>query len=218
MTAQQQTKPEIALPWRKLIDRNSKVFTSDDMPDDPRDPARKIDLTVKIERVQQHGIIEGNFGGKTEKSRAPLLFFAGIEKPFGVKSTVAGQITTVLGTNKPLHWQGQYITLCVVEEKIKGALTDCVRIRPIKPTEADWQRSQKGYKAPPFDLDQALASFTAARNLDELAGIKANMRSVPKAHHAALLTAYEARTKALTELAAQAAMDAHEDDDGEPLA
>lgn len=215
--AAQQT--EVALPWRKLIDRNSKVFTSDDMPDDPRDPTRKLDLTVKVERVQQHGVIEGNFGGKTEKTRAPMVYFVGIEKPLGLKSTVATQITGVLGDNRPLLWVGKMFTLCVLQEKVKGQMTDVVRVRPTKPTEEDWRRCQKGYKPPPFDLDACLKSFAKARTLDELAAIKSNLRAVPKQHHAALSEAYEARVAALTEAAATQAMAEHDGtDDAEPLA
>lgn len=211
MTTQPQTKPaptEERLPLRKLIDRNSKYFCADDMP-------ASGGLTVKIERVQQHGKLEGFAQGKTTVTRAPLLYFAGIEKPFGVKKLVGDQIISVLGSEFPLDWIGHLLHLIVVRDLAFGKMTDLVRVAPKKPTEADWQRCQKGYKAPPFDLDAAILSFANAQSLDELIAIKAGMRSVPKQHHATLLESYNRAEAALQALAEQRIDDeAHGDDAG----
>ncbi len=173
-------KPVPRLPWRKLIDRNSEDFTVDDMPDDPRDPAKKRDLTVKVERVDQFGKVKSVQGGKTKETRCPKLYFVGIAKPLGVKVTLAKQITRVTGSKFPVDWQGALITLYVAEDEMCfGTPTDVVRVREIRPTEAQWAACQKGYKAPPFNLEIALKTIADARSTDELRTWKANLK-IPK--------------------------------------
>lgn len=179
-TQQQTTRPAPRLPWRKLIDRNSEDFTVDDMPDDPRDPAKKLDLTVRVARVEQFGKVKSVQGGKEKATRCPKLYFAGIAKPLAVKVTIAKQITAVTGSKFPVDWQDALLTLTVLyDEPCFGTPTDVVRVKSVKPTEADWQRCQKGYKPPPFSAELALKSIAEARNTDELRTWKANLR-IPK--------------------------------------
>lgn len=168
------------LPWRKLIDRNSEDFTVDDMPDDPRDPAKKRDLTVKVVRVDLFGKVKSVQGDKTKESRCPKLYFAGIDKPLGVKVTIAKQITRVTGSKFPADWEGALLTLYVLEDEMCfGTPTDVVRVREVRPTEAQWAACQKGYKAPPFSLEIALKAIADARSTDELKTWKANLK-IPK--------------------------------------
>lgn len=195
---QQPTPPtEPRLPWRKLIDRNSEDFTVDDMPDDPRDPAKKLDLTVRIERVDQFAKVKSVQNGRTKETKCPKLYFAGIPKPLAVKVTLAKQITTVLGSKYPIDWQGQLITLTVMyDEMCFGTPTDVVRVLQRRATEEDWKRCQKGYKPPPFNLEMALKSFADARTTDEIKTIRVNMR-VPAEHKETVLKAWETAHAAL---------------------
>lgn len=212
-----QTKTEPRLPWRKLIDRNSEDFTVDDMPDDPRDPAKKLDLTVRIERVDQFAKVKSVQNGRTKETKCPKLYFAGIPKPLAVKVTLAKQITTVLGSKYPIDWQGQLITLTVMyDEMCFGTPTDVVRVLQRRATEEDWKRCQKGYKPPPFDLDQALKSIADARNTDELETWKANLRGVPKDKVDSVRDAYVAR-KAVLEAAEKGEQPYDPDAEGDAL-
>lgn len=178
---QQPTPPtEPRLPWRKLIDRNSEDFTFDDLPDDPRDPGKKLNLTVRVERVEQFGKVKSVQGGQTKSVRCPKLYFVGIPKPLAVKATNAKLITTVTGSKYPVDWKDALITLCPeYDAPAFGSTADVVRVLPVKPTMQQWERCQKGYRPPPFSLEMALASITSARSTDELRTWKANL-AIPK--------------------------------------
>ena len=209
--AAQTAKPQKKRPWRKLVTRNSKYFCVDDLGD-------RTELTVKIERVDEDGELGGFFSGKSEKTKAPMLHFVGIEKPFGAKSTNCRALTKLLGSKYPIDWQGKIFTFVVVEVDTRDGPTDSLRIKPQRATEAMWLACQKGYKAPPFDLETCLASFKAARTPDELDSIKSTLRAVPKEHHETLKAAYEKRMADLHDIAGDPPpQDEEPEDEGSPL-
>lgn len=182
-------------PWRRQIDRNSKYFCSDDMPKSGRD------LTVKIERVTR-GKLEGFSSGKKMDPKGTLfLHFVGIKKPLGLNRTNGDTVEQVTGSEKPRGWLGQLLTLYVAQVNGTGGKTEGIRIRPRKPTEAQWQACQAGYKAPPFDIDLALKSIAEASTVDELEIWRDTVRSIPPEHVTTVREAWS-KAKAALEFAA----------------
>lgn len=210
MTAQTQQPPaRKPLSWRRRITRNSKHFNSDDMPRNGRD------LTVKIQAVAD-GKLEGFLGGgkKGDPKGTVFVSFVGIKKPLGLNRTNAGTIEMITGTDIPEDWIGSLITL-YVDSNVQGSSgkTEGVRVRPRKPTEQQWLASQAGYKAPPFDLDLALAEIAAAGSVADLDEWRRNLRSVPKDHVDRIRDAWAARKTLLEQAEASGfAVDAPEDE------
>jgi len=90
------------------------------------------DVTVKIARVTG-GELVGE-GGR--KSRKPLVFFEGKEKPLALNKTNGKCIAAMYGSDTK-EWVGKYVTLYPTTTNFGGESRDCVRIRPGVPSVKD---------------------------------------------------------------------------------
>jgi hypothetical protein len=116
------TKPKLPTHWRKILTRTNKhmLFSEDLGP-----VGTKVDVEISevtIEKVR-------NEDGLSEM---PSLSFTGAKKRFGLNKGNCKTMTKLCGTDDPNQWTG-WITLVVVNEKIGGEPTDCIRIAPKRP-------------------------------------------------------------------------------------
>lgn len=83
---------------------------------------------VKIAKVTG-GELVGE-GGR--KSRKPLVFFEGKEKPLALNKTNGKCVAALYGPDTE-KWVGQYITIYPTTTQFGGEQRECVRIEPQKP-------------------------------------------------------------------------------------
>ena len=88
------------------------------------------DVHVKISRVEPGELTAA--GGR--KSKKPLVYFEGKEKPLALNSTNAKTIATLYG-NYVEKWIGNWITLYPSTTEMAGETMECIRIRPVAPKE-----------------------------------------------------------------------------------
>jgi len=86
------------------------------------------DCTVTIDKVVQ-GAVQGTDGKKTKK---PLVYFKGKEKPLALNITNVRTIGAMYGF-KAEDWVGKRITLYPTTTTFGPKTVDCVRIRPTVP-------------------------------------------------------------------------------------
>jgi hypothetical protein len=90
------------------------------------------DATVEIAKVEP-GVVVGE-GGK--KSKKPLIWFKGKEKPYAASKTSAKTIASLYGTDTTA-WVGKRVTLytTTTEATVNGKreTVDCIRVRPTAP-------------------------------------------------------------------------------------
>jgi hypothetical protein len=123
MTQDAEPKPKLPNHWRKILTRTNKhmLFSEDIGP-----VGTKVDVEISevtIEKVRNEDGL----------SDMPALSFYGAKKKFGLN---AGNCKTMKklhdGVEDPNQWNG-WITLVIVNEKIGGEPTDCIRIAPKRP-------------------------------------------------------------------------------------
>lgn len=90
------------------------------------------EATVEIERVT---------GGKLKdkdgkESKKPFLYFKGKQKPLALNKTNGATVATLYGKDTRA-WVGKRITLYPTTTQAFGAVHDCVRIKPHKPSTAE---------------------------------------------------------------------------------
>ena len=88
------------------------------------------DVTVTIARIQA-GTIEGEKG---RKDKAPLIYFAGKEKPLVCNKTNMRTLKSLFGTLSAKALVGKRITLYPTTMR-SGETVDCIRIRPTPPKQ-----------------------------------------------------------------------------------
>ena len=103
------------------------------------------DCTVTIERVAQ-GAVPGRdkATGKETKTKKPLVFFKGKEKPLALNITNVKTIAGMYGFRTE-DWLGKRITLFPTTCEAFGKTEECIRIRPKIPSD----------KAPEGKIDEA---------------------------------------------------------------
>lgn len=175
--------------WAEMTDRNSEWLTWPDL----LEMNGGADVTLRIERATQGKIKQSN-------KRVVALYFAGVKKPLGLNATNAKTITALTGSDKPADWvEGRaLVTLFIGKDKdpssdVKGALCNCVRIRPRKPGEAQLFAAKYDHAAWLAFIGEALTpeDVTQARQI-------LNDRKPPKEHHAEIKAAIEAATARIT--------------------
>jgi hypothetical protein len=88
------------------------------------------DRHVQIERVAAGELV----GGGGRKTKKPLVFFKGVEKPLALNSTNAKAIVAISGSPDTDKWVGQWITLYPTQcQSPTGETTDCIRVKPKAP-------------------------------------------------------------------------------------
>ncbi len=88
------------------------------------------DATVKIKSVVA-GEVEGEKG---EKTKCPLVYFAGAQKALVLNKTNGKTIAGMYGTDCD-KWAGKSITLFATTCEAFGETKDCIRVRPGVPQE-----------------------------------------------------------------------------------
>jgi hypothetical protein len=141
--------------WRKLMDPRKYIYAEDL-------GGREVD--VQIARV-----VGGELTGeKNRKTKKPMLFFVGKQKPLALNITNSKAIETMLGTGEIEQWPGNWITLFPsMTQDPNGNQVPCVRIKPRPPNRkgktpdapepAEPPPSEATSDAPPPD-DVALAN------------------------------------------------------------
>ena len=129
---------------------------------------RSVDIEGKEPTVTIVRVVGGEvtgMGGK--KSKKPVLYFEGKQKPLAIGATIGKTIERMYGP-KTESWVGKRITLYVTTTNSAGGeVVDCIRVKPNVPTEKNG-RSQK--EAPPErepDDDEDAANRAAAAPTDE---------------------------------------------------
>lgn len=89
------------------------------------------DVTVTIARIQA-GTIEGEKG---RKDKAPLIYFAGKEKPLVCNKTNMRTLKSLFGTLSARALVGKRITLYPTTTIRSGETVDCIRVRPTPPKD-----------------------------------------------------------------------------------
>lgn len=85
---------------------------------------------VQIDRVTGGELI-GEGGRKTKK---PMAYFRGIERPLALNATNCKTIAAITGSPDTDKWIGQWVTLYVSQvQSPKGETVDAIRIRPKAP-------------------------------------------------------------------------------------
>jgi hypothetical protein len=90
------------------------------------------EVTVEIERVKA-GSVTGE-GGK--KSKKPVCYFKGKDKPLALNVTNCKVIAGMYGTNTD-GWIGKRITIYPTTTDFGGKTCDCIRVRPGVPRGKD---------------------------------------------------------------------------------
>lgn len=86
--------------------------------------------TVVIERVEV-GTLKDHKTNATKKM--PHVWFKGAKKPLGLNKTNSKTIATMYG-NDTAQWIGKAITIYPTKTSVGGTETDCIRVKPQKPT------------------------------------------------------------------------------------
>ena len=89
------------------------------------------DVTVIIDKVTG-GELTSVGGRKTKK---PLAYFVGKQKPLALNATNGKTIAALYGTNTD-DWPGKRVTLYPTTTTMGGETVDCIRIRPQIPNGA----------------------------------------------------------------------------------
>ncbi len=90
---------------------------------------RKLEITVTIESVEAQMIV--GEGGKRNKK--PVIKYEGKELPHVIGKTVAKTIASLYG-NDTKNWIGKKITIYGTTTEVGGETKDCIRVRPVIPT------------------------------------------------------------------------------------
>lgn len=86
---------------------------------------------VQIDRVTGGELV----GGGGRKTKKPLCYFKGVDKPLALNATNAKTIASIVGSPDIDKWAGQWITLYPTQcQSPQGETVDCVRIRPKAPS------------------------------------------------------------------------------------
>lgn len=104
--------------WKSLTDR-SFIYAFD---------LGGRDVTVKISKVVAGELTA--VGGR--KSKKPLVYFEGKEKPLALNATNAKTIAG-LYSNYTEKWVGKLITMYPTTAEMAGEVVEAIRIRPIVP-------------------------------------------------------------------------------------
>jgi len=124
--------------WRTMMD--SEWLRACDL--------RGAEPTVEIAKVVG-GTVVGE-GGK--KSRKPVVFFKGKEKPLAIGATIGKTIAAMYGPNTE-DWIGKRVTLFTsTTNSTGGEVVECIRIRPMIPNGSAKTSTSK---APPNDAPGA---------------------------------------------------------------
>jgi hypothetical protein len=111
--------------WRAMTERQGPWLFAEHLP-------RDKDVVVVIDRVVA-GEVTGEKGRKTKR---PVVYFKGKQRPLALNATNA---KTVAGLYGPMteSWPGKSITLFVTQTRDKDDVeVDCIRIRPRVPRAA----------------------------------------------------------------------------------
>lgn len=87
------------------------------------------DVHVKIAKVVAGELTAA--GGR--KSKKPLVYFDGKEKPLALNATNAKTIATLYG-NYVEKWIGKWITLYPTTTEMAGETCEAIRVRPVAPS------------------------------------------------------------------------------------
>ncbi|TAK10606.1 MAG: hypothetical protein EPO32_14850 [Anaerolineae bacterium] len=113
--------------WKSMLDRDY-IFAFD---------LQGRDVTVTIDRVTA-GTLVGEGGRKSKK---PVCYFVGKDKPLALNSTNCKTIAALYG-NETDAWKGKRITLYPTVTQFGGEERECIRIRPQAPSgKAEPKRS-----------------------------------------------------------------------------
>jgi hypothetical protein len=104
------------------------------------------DVTLEISRVTG-GEVTGD-GGK--KSRKPLVYFKGKEKPLALNRTNGKTIATLYG-NDASQWVGKLVTIYPTTTKFGRDTVDCIRVRASVPRGKASPDMVKEDAAPPAE-------------------------------------------------------------------
>lgn len=105
--------------WKSMLDRDY-IYAFD---------LQGRDVTVTIDRVVA-GTLVGDGGRKSKK---PVCYFVGKEKPLALNSTNCKTIAALYG-NDVENWKGKRITLYPTVTQFGGEERECIRVRPQAPT------------------------------------------------------------------------------------
>lgn len=84
------------------------------------------EVTLQIEKVTGGELVsEGN-----RKTRKPLVYFKGKEKPLALNKTNAKLIAGMYGTDAD-KWTGKPLTIYPTTTKFGSETVDCIRVRPV---------------------------------------------------------------------------------------
>jgi hypothetical protein len=108
--------------WKKTF--NPDYFGSWSIPEGE-------DLIVTIDKVNVQEV--AGEGGRTEQ--LPVCHFIEDFKPLVLNATNSRQITSLHGSPYIEDWHGKKIQLFQSTTKMKGEEVECVRVRPMIPTE-----------------------------------------------------------------------------------
>lgn len=90
------------------------------------------DITVKIVSVSRQ-MVKGSNGRDTECTVAQIQN----NKPLILNRTNCKTISKIYGTPYIEDWKGKEITLFASQDKFRGELVECLRIRPVVPKQVD---------------------------------------------------------------------------------
>ncbi len=96
------------------------------------------DVTVRIARVTG-GELVGEGGRKSKK---PLVYFEGKEKPLPINKTNGKAIAGMYGADTK-EWIGKYVTLFPTTTQFGGETKECIRVRPQVPRVGSDAQSPK---------------------------------------------------------------------------
>lgn len=170
--------------WRKMIDSNSKVFTSADL----HDIGGGSDVTFRIAGTKG-GELENPEMGKPK--RTVMVTLAGVAKPWGLNITNAKSLEKLNGSPYPSDWTGSLCTLYITTTKNRGEEVECVRVRPRKPGKDAAVYGSASGSGTPFDLDGHCSEIAACKTADELRAKRDELNglAIPSTAKPALKTA-----------------------------
>lgn len=131
-------------PWR-VYKKNDAYLSSGDLWDERVNDYRSV--VVQIERVAQ-GEVVGE-GGR--KKGMPFVYFVGAKKPFGMNSTNAETVTSIVGSDNTDRWKGQWIELFVTQTMVNKERRPCIRVAPTAPVPPADKQQNKAEQKPPAD-------------------------------------------------------------------
>jgi hypothetical protein len=118
---------------------------------------RGQDVTVTIAKITP-ATVEGEGG---IKSRKPLIFFKGWEKPYVCNATMREALYSMYGTYSAKELQGKRVTLYATTCKgKKGGQVACIRPRPTVPKNPGVPQSAVGF----VPVDQAVRAQQVAQS------------------------------------------------------